>query len=201
MTSHDYSIKISSKHETIPPGAEAWIDVPGWQGFYEVSSHGQIKSIRRHSRVNGQTPERKRWMGGNILNPSTSTGYKRVVFTADGRRGVYGVHRLVLLSFVGEPEDGQVTLHADGNPTNNNLCNLSWGTHKENMEDRSRHGKYASGENHCNAKLTDRDAFDIYHSKERGSVLAKKHGVSQTTISGIKRGTRRKESTIEADKS
>lgn len=168
---------------------EVWLEIPGWEGFYEVSSLGRIRSIRRLSRVNSITPDRKRMMGGKVRKlQKIKGGYLRVPLTADGRRESMQVHRAVLLAFKGNPADGQVARHLNGNPSDNRAENLEWGTHLENMEDRQLHGNYENGERHVMARLSDKDALHIYISEELGIDLAEHYGVSPTVISSIRRG-------------
>jgi DNA invertase Pin-like site-specific DNA recombinase len=79
----------------------------------------------------------------------------------------------------------------DGNPNNNNLTNLVWGTHKENSEDRRRHGRVAIGELNANASLTDNAVREILHLLASGMTqrgIARKYDVSQHAIGRIKRG-------------
>lgn len=64
-------------------------------------------------------------------------GYKRVQFTVDGKRHTTGVHRLVAIAFIPNPENKSDVNHIDGNKSNNHVSNLEWCTHKENMA----HGK------------------------------------------------------------
>ncbi len=65
------------------------------------------------------------------------------------------VHRLVLAAFVGPCPQGMECCHDDGDPGNNCLANLSWGTPSKNTEDQIRHGRKPRGEGHANAKLTE----------------------------------------------
>ena len=97
------------------------------------------------------------------------------------------VHRLVLKTFKGNKEyplfEGR---HLDGNPSNNKLTNLEWGTKSLNQIDRIRHGTIKVGENHRDSILTEEQVKLIKNSSNESSrKLGKKFGVSHTTILDI----------------
>jgi len=104
---------------------ETWKLVPGYDGKYEVSDQGQIRSYQRR-------PE------GRILRPGRMPGGHLSV--ALGRKNSQCVHKLVLLAFVGVAPDKHECLHINGNPADNRLSNLRWGTRSENMKDAYAHG-------------------------------------------------------------
>lgn len=115
--------------------AEEWRPIPSAPG-YEASDQGRIRSLRRaHPRV---------------LKPSPATkGYMRVGI--DQRR-VATIHRLVCEAFYGPRPVGLVTRHLDGDPANNVLSNLRYGTQSENELDKVRHGTNGNqnkGKTHC----------------------------------------------------
>lgn len=107
-----------------------WREVPGTDGNYCVSVEGQLWSRPRECTPGGILPLRR-----------DSQGYARASVTIDGKRVRRRVHVLVLEAFVG-PADGRVCRHLDGDPTNNRLDNLTWGTYSENAYDRVRHGRH-----------------------------------------------------------
>jgi hypothetical protein len=102
------------------------------------------------------------------------------------------VHQMVLETFVGPRPEGMVCRHLDGNPSNNRLENLRWGTVQENMADMDRHGRRppSSGELNPNAILTKSDIPLIRQAVERGESradVAKRFGVSRPAIDRIVR--------------
>jgi len=104
---------------------EVWKLVPGYDGKYEVSNQGQIRSYQRR-------PE------GCILRPGRKpSGHLSVAL---GRKNSQSVHKLVLLAFVGAAPNKHECLHMNGNPADNRLSNLRWGTRSENMKDAYAHG-------------------------------------------------------------
>ena len=98
--------------------SETWKPVVDWEGFYEVSDAGRVRSIQRTN------PRNKRLLGGSIVKPILGTRkYFVVNLTKTGVRKQYFVHKLVLDAFVGTKPDGYQACHNDGNRTNNCLNN------------------------------------------------------------------------------
>ena len=106
--------------------AEVWKDVVGYEGLYQVSNIGNVKSLvgwNGHKYVKRE----------KILKPSmTSTGYRKIELTKERQKKSYKIHRLVAKAFIPEVEGKCVVNHKDGNPLNNNVENLEWCTTKEN---------------------------------------------------------------------
>ena len=109
--------------------------IPGFSR-YEVSQEGEVRHIKRKQLLKGRL----------------SQGYYSV-YVSDGtiasRRNIY-IHHLVLLTFVGPRPEGMEVRHLDGDPLNNTLSNLAYGSSAENSNDTVRHG------NHNSAKLDER---------------------------------------------
>lgn len=166
-----------------------WRPIPDWVGFYEVSNDGRIRSVRRLVSINSVTPERKRWMGGTERTLSRwKDGYLGVTLTGGGLRSRMAVHRAVLLAFKGQPGIGNVCRHLNGNPSDNRLDNLEWGSHLDNMQDRKGHGRYSSGEQHHMSKLTAEQVVSIYKSRGTAADVAAAYGVNQSLIHKIRCG-------------
>lgn len=93
------------------------------------------------------------------------------------------VHRLVLISFgFNRPSELHQVRHLDGNPHNNRLGNLVWGTHAENMADKVVHGTDPSGERNPRAKISLEQVEFIRNSTEKSRSLADKFGVHRNSI-------------------
>jgi hypothetical protein len=91
------------------------------------------------------------------------------------------VHRLVLLTFLGPCPPGMECLHGDGDPANNRLDNLRWGTHKENVADTRRHGRKPT-------KLTEADVREIRRLRAAGmhlKAIGARFGVSHVTVINV----------------
>lgn len=119
---------------------EMWRSVPGYEGTYEVSDHGNVRSITRqvpYGRYPGMT-----YKGRHLKNFMNKNGYFAVKLSFAGRTRTTYVHELVLLAFVGyrppTKERGEIR-HLDGDKTNNHISNLKYGTITENAADRIRH--------------------------------------------------------------
>jgi hypothetical protein len=110
---------------------EIWLPVPGYDGLYEVSSLGQVRSLPR-SRTAGKVLKQRRVKGG----------YVTVTLSVAGVRERTTVHDLVARSFHGRRPRGLVIRHLDGDPSNNRASNLRYGTESENAQDRIRHGRH-----------------------------------------------------------
>lgn len=125
---------------------ESWLPIAGYEGRYEVSNLGRVRSLDR-VRSHG-----RRWKG-RILKPNTTPGgYLIVNLYLDNAMRSHTVHRLVLTAFVGPASEGHEALHRDGDPLNNALGNLSWGTRSENTQDQIRHGTHIhASKTHCPA--------------------------------------------------
>lgn len=114
--------------------AEQWRAIPGYEGYYEVSDQGRVRSL---DRFNWQG--RRVW--GRIMSPDISdSGHLRVTLSRDSRTRRFFVHGLVLSVFVGPCPPGLEACHNDGNPANNIVSNLRWDTKSANARDRRRHG-------------------------------------------------------------
>lgn len=164
--------------------SEVWKDVPGYEGLYQVSDQGRVKSLARIvPRGSSFLPVKER-----ILRPGLSHGYPMVILQKNGESWNVRVHILVMLTFVGPRPEGLDVCHGDGNRLNARLKNLRYGTRQENLGDAVLHGTMA-GENNGNSKLTGKNVSDIL-SRFRAfeDQLAAEYGVSAGTIRNVKMG-------------
>ena len=116
---------------------EQWLPVPGYEGHYEVSDHGRVRSLDRTVLRCGRTMRVRGEMKALVDN---GQGRKRVYLSKDGQMRRLQIHRLVLSVFVGPCPEGMEACHNDGNPANNHVENLRWDTGSANMHDKRRHG-------------------------------------------------------------
>jgi HNH endonuclease/NUMOD4 motif len=126
-----------------------WRDIPGYEGCYQVSDDGQVKSLaRRIKSAPGCTrPLRERIMKQEV----DRTGYARIQLCSDGSYVHCLVHRLIMLAFVGPCPEGMEVCHNDGVKLNNTLSNLRYDTKSANQYDSIRHGTHqGSLKTHCN---------------------------------------------------
>lgn len=115
--------------------AEEWRPVVGWESSYEISSLGRVRSL---SRMTASRP-----VNGRILKPQKNprrNNYLHVRLSQGERGRTAKIHVMVAEAFLGERPDGCDIRHLDGDPTNNAVANLRYGTKSENMQDAIRHG-------------------------------------------------------------
>ena len=159
---------------------ERWLPIPGWQGFYEASDLGRIRSVPR------------KWCKGQIRKAALMPrGYLVVALCRPGYQKQCYVHQLILLTFLHACPEGMEVRHWDGNPANNRLCNLVYGTHADNMEDKIRHGTVPAGAAHSCAVLTDAEVAAMraaWSTGERVADLAERFQVSHATACRIVKG-------------
>jgi hypothetical protein len=124
-------------------GTEQWRPVPGYEGRYEVSDRGRVRSLDAYcgNRFGTRTLRKGRMLKLSVVKPR---GYRSVQL-ADGRGNLTAVkvHRLVLLAFRGQPPPGKSHgLHKDDDPANNWIGNLRWGNQSENAYDSVENGNH-----------------------------------------------------------
>jgi len=112
---------------------EVWRDVLGYEGLYQVSSLGRVKSLDRVDCAG-------RKLKGIILQQSyTRAGYRSIGLSKDGALCSYRVNRLVAIAFINNPNNYPQVGHKDDNKENNSVDNLYWTTQKENNTHNNKH--------------------------------------------------------------
>lgn len=174
---------------------ENWKAVPGFEGLYEVSDRGRVRSLDRTimKRVvrNGPLIQTKR--RGKVLSVCLDThGYPMVGLCEDGARQTALVHQLVLNAFVGPKRDGEECRHLNGVRADNRLGNLAWGTPVENTADKVRHGTIRAprGSDHGLSTLSEDAVRDIRFRAASGEAtgsISSLHGVSAAHVRRIVR--------------
>lgn len=164
---------------------EIWKDIPGYEGRYQASSMGRIRSMDRIITCGGDKHRsHQRSVKGRILRPGRfcKSGHLSVVL-GHGENGS-PVHQLIALTFIGVCPDGMEVLHCNGNPTDNRLENLRYGTRTENILD-----VFYQGGRWRKLSIDDVEEikFALYCGF-RGCELARQFGVTQSVISAIKHG-------------
>lgn len=158
---------------------EIWRPVVGYEGLYEISNFGRVKSFVKY-------PNKPA-----ILRPlKNQTNHLKVVLAKNKKQKKLFIHRLMLLTFIGAPPcENAHARHLDGDPLNNSLFNLRWGTPKENVLDRWTHGTMGIGEKSNGSKLKPSDVLEIKILIAKGcnnSEIARKYRVNPSSIWMIK---------------
>jgi hypothetical protein len=116
---------------------ELWKDIEGYEGYYQVSNHGRVKSLERVIESNGGP----QYVQPSILEGKLSRkGYRYFHFRKDGKERNCYVHRLVASAFLANNQSKPEVNHIDGNKDNNHILNLEWVTKSENMQHAVRTG-------------------------------------------------------------
>lgn len=123
---------------------ETWKDIPGYEGAYQVSDQGRVRSLTRTA-TSGKT------VVGTILKLEEQwSGYRYATLWYGGRKRKLKVAVLVLTAFVGPRPKGMHALHGVPVRSDDRLVNLRWGTHSENMQDKVRDGNhYEANKTEC----------------------------------------------------
>ena len=122
---------------------EIWKDVPDYEGYYQVSNLGRVKSLER---LVNDGQDRKRHLKERILKASVSPmGYLHVVLCKDAKTETFSVHKLVAIAFLGHKPCGRIIVvdHIDNDKLNNKVENLQITTQRHNIfKDRKGTSKY-----------------------------------------------------------
>lgn len=112
--------------------AEIWKDVEGYEGLYQVSNLGRVKSLTHYIIKENYKP---REVKGKILTPffDRPKGYMSVSLSKNNKIKLQRIHRLVAQAFIPNPDNLIQINHKDGNKSNNNVENLEWCSCKDNI--------------------------------------------------------------------
>lgn len=136
--------------------AEIWEDIKGYEGLYQVSSLGNIRSLSKQiGGSRGNTVTRKEKLKKTVLQ---SNGYKNVILHKNKISTGFGVHRLVAAAFIANPHNLPVVNHKNFNKSDNRIENLEWCTQSQNVL-------------HSNSRLG-KDTTGIKYDKKRGKFVA-----------------------------
>lgn len=181
---------------------EQWKDIAGFEGYYQVSDMGNVRSLDRmvnHAR--GGTALKK---GKSLTKTKIWSGYEKVCLAKNGRPFSRSVHSLVCESFHGpRPTSNHQVSHGNGVRNDNRASNLRWATPKENNADMLKHGtrlsgfdwvpvdKRPRGESHGCAKLTEPQVVEARKIADEFGIgkhrMARLLGITPTAASYILR--------------
>lgn len=152
-------------------------NIPGFPG-YHVTKDGKVYS-------------RKQYKNYKLIKCKIkSTGYKYVTLRKESRSYSIGIHRLVAMVYIPNPNNYPVVMHLDDNKTNNKVENLQWGTILMNNRDAHNKGLISyprlKGDLNPSSKISNRDRIKLCKEYDTGlysqRFLAKKYGISQSRV-------------------
>ena len=172
---------------------EIWKSIEGFEGYYEVSSYGRVRSLSR------QLTKRK--LNGRILKFGLSGGRmgRKYPTVQLGRKNHALIHRLVAKAFVPNPKAKREVNHKDGDKLNNHYDNLEWCTRKENTQHASKARLLWDNGIHFNAKLNLKTVFKIKRELSKGIrqyIISRKYNIAARTIQNISSGKSWKHITV-----
>ena len=172
---------------------EVWKYIKGFEGYYEVSTLGRVKSVERFVKSGNGA---KRLIREKILKPMLDKdGYLRVNLKKQQKGKTVNIHRLVASSFIENPEKKPQVNHKNGIKNDNSLHNLEWVTLSENRQHAYdtglQNGESRRGVKNNFSKLTLKDVKNIREMyipyKVTNKMIAKKYNVTDSCISAITR--------------
>ncbi|MDB4302121.1 NUMOD4 domain-containing protein [bacterium] len=164
---------------------EVWKDVEGYEGTYQVSNLGNVKSLDRNVIYkDGKTVPYKGETKSKVID---KYGYEYVGLYLNQKHKQGMIHRLVAKAFIPNINNKPQINHIDGNKLNNKTENLEWVTNRENIDHAVKTGLLdkVTGENHYKSKLTNKDVLVIRKRVENGETyqtIANDYGVVKSTI-------------------
>jgi hypothetical protein len=165
---------------------EEWKDIPGYEGFYQVSNRGRVRSVT-HTILMSNGALRTIFSRILVLHEGGRNKYLQAYLHKDGHVKNHLVHRLVAKMFIGEIKSGYEINHKNANVQDNNVENLEIVTHQENINHSIKNNLFkAYGENHYAAKLSKAIADEIRSKYAKGNImqreLARLYGVKVNVI-------------------
>lgn len=164
--------------------SELWLPVVGYEGLYEISNLGRVRSMPRT--VPCAAGKKFRVSPGKILKQANTKPYLMVPLSANGVHAQKLVHRLVLEAFAGPCPNGFQACHFNGNAIDNRIGNLRWDSPTRNHADNKRNGVTPIGESHHAAKLSVlavRKAREMHAAGATITAISRHFGVSRASAS------------------
>jgi NUMOD4 motif/HNH endonuclease len=163
---------------------EVWKDIPGYEGCYQASTFGRIKRLERL--VISKTGQRTLLTELIKIPTINSSSYLTIKLSVQDVRKSYLVHRLILITFVSNPENKKTVNHIDGNKVNNHISNLEWATDSEQRKHAHKIGLMTNkGSKNPRSIIKLNDGFEIINKHQQGATvkqLCKEYSVVGTTI-------------------
>jgi hypothetical protein len=182
VKSNNQLIEFTADQEALIKKQERWLPVVGFEGLYEVSDFGRVRSLDKEFNTGfGKVAKKGRIMRLKL----EKTGYPRVKLCKNGTSKHCNVHRLVAEAFLPNPENKRTVNHKDSNRANNLLSNLEWATNSENQIHSFQMGRVNEGAPRKLTALQEDDVLMLLSMGMKQWKVAEMYGVSQPTISNI----------------
>jgi len=131
---------------------EIWKDIKGYEGYYQISNFGNVKSLKR-KRYNHRLQKIIEISTEKFLKPfADKKGYLRIKLQSNTNKRTISIHKLVAQTFISNPNNYPQINHIDGVKTNNCVNNLEWCTCSYNVQEAFRLGLSKKGKNHFRSK-------------------------------------------------
>lgn len=199
-------IRIDEKHSNLfKPitnlNRETWRSVPDYEGIYEISNLGRIKSLDRSCT---DKRGRKYFLYGKLMKQkTTSFNYQTISLSKTSKSKDFFIHKLVALAFIPNPENKKEVNHINGIKSDNTVFNLEWCTRSENNRHAIDTGLLVAqrGVDRYNSKLTEEQVIRIKKAYKKNpklhqKKLAEEMGICRKALNSIVKGHTWKHITI-----
>ncbi|WBK39941.1 HNH endonuclease [PinkBerry-associated phage LS06-2018-MD08] len=162
---------------------EIWKDIKGYEGYYQISNLGRVKSLERKCKTNNSYRIKKEKI---LKGGFTTKRYKHVTLLKNKITKTYQIHRLVAIAFIENLLNKETVNHKNGIKDDNRVENLEWMTYSENIKHAFDTGlKSLKGENHNQTKLKNEDIYYIRKSKKTIKELCDIYNLSRKALENI----------------
>ncbi len=178
----------SANYHADQPDLEEWRPVVGYEGLYEVSSLGRVRSLDRVIEQNSRWGQQSRRKAGRVLRLHTDKlGYRSIKLCKSAVQKTSKVAHLVAAAFIGPRPTGQHVCHNDGVPGHDAASNLRYDTIAGNFSDKLLHGTLKRGSDCSYARATEDQVRQIRADGKTGTwdQLAERYGLSVSIVRGI----------------
>jgi hypothetical protein len=169
---------------------EIWKDVKGYEGLYQVSDLGKIRSLDRLKKGKNNSLSK---IKGKLLKPRIDKGYYIISLSKDGKKKTFLLHRIVAINFIDNPFLKKTVNHINGIKIDNKLENLEWCTYSENNIHAHNIGlKNQVGEKNNASKMTADIVYKIKFETDgmKYKDIAKIYNIHESYVGLIKRNER-----------